>query len=139
MQDSRHETGHTGHSAEDSGTSAGFWHWLVSDDDLRKWLKGLILVGFTLFFILFFGFMAFSILIQQESWVMEQIRANFAGTIGVAFAAIAALFIVLLLQYSVGHIRLKGMGFEFEGASAPTVLWLFCFLAIVAGMKVLWG
>jgi hypothetical protein len=39
----------------------------------------------------------------------------------------------------VGHIRLKGLGFEFEGASAPTVLWLFCFLAIVGGMKMLWS
>lgn len=118
---------------------SGWWAWLRQDEDLRRWLRGLILVGFTLFFVIFFGFMAFSILIDPDSWVMDQIKTHFAGTIGIAFAALASLFIVLLLQYTVGHIRLKGLGFEFEGASAPTVLWLFCFLAIVGGMKMLWS
>lgn len=118
---------------------SGWWAWLRQDEDLRRWLRGLILVGFTLFFVIFFGFMAFSILIDRDSWVMDQIKDHFAGTIGIAFAALASLFIVLLLQYTVGHIRLKGLGFEFEGASAPTVLWLFCFLAIAGGMKMLWS
>jgi len=123
----------------DSTSKAGrWWHWLTRDEELRKLLKVIILLGFTLFFVLFFSYMIFGILIDPESWIIQKIKANFAATIGIAFAALSALFIVLLLQYSVGHIRLKGLGFEFEGASAPTVLWLFCFLAIVAGMKILW-
>lgn len=122
-----------------TATRSRWWAWLRQDEDLRRWLRGLILVGFTLFFVIFFGFMAFSILIDPDSWVMDQIKDHFAGTIGIAFAALASLFIVLLLQYTVGHIRLKGLGFEFEGASAPTVLWLFCFLAIAGGMKMLWS
>ena len=125
----------------DAGSSrtGRWWYWLTRDEELRKLLKGIILLGFTLFFVLFFSYMIFGILIDPESWIIQKIQANFAATIGIAFAAMSALFIVLLLQYSVGHIRLKGLGFEFEGASAPTVLWLICFLGIVAGMKILWG
>lgn len=138
MSDRSEESRPTEDLRDESARRRRWWIWLSLDEDLRRWLKGIILVGFTLFFVLFFGFMAFNILIDPDSWVMDQIKSNFAGTVGVAFAALAALFVVLLLQYTVGHIRLKGLGFEFEGASAPTVLWVFCFLAIVAGMKMLW-
>jgi hypothetical protein len=82
--------------------------------------------------------MAFNILVASESWMMDVIRSNFRGTIGLAFSAIAALFIVLLLQYTIGHIKLKAFKLEFEGAAAPTILWMFCFLAIVSAMKLLW-
>lgn len=112
--------------------------WLGNDEELRRWLKGLILIGFTIFFVLFFGYMAFNILIAPESWILNEIKANFPGTIGIAFAAVSALFIVLLLQYTIGYIKLKAFKLEFEGAAAPTILWMFCFLAIVSGMRMLW-
>ena len=127
-------------AAEDGSEGrSGPLNWLTGDRELKRWLRGMILVGFALFFVLFFAFMIFSILLDPESFVIQKIEAHFAGTIGIAFAALAALFVVLLLQYSVGHIRFKGLGFEFEGASAPTILWLFCFLGVVAGMRMLWS
>jgi len=75
---------------------------------------------------------------QDSSWMLPIIRDHFAAVVGGPCAAFAALLLVLLLRYTVGPIELKGLGFEFKGAAGPIILWMFCFLAIVTGIKTLW-
>jgi len=37
-----------------------------------------------------------------------------------------------------GQIKFDALGFHFEGASGPIVMWVICFLAITLAIKVLW-
>ncbi len=66
-------------------------------------------------------------------------KKNFIVIIGLPFAALASLFIVVFLEQSQGPIEFKGLGFEFKGASGPVVLWVLCYLAFVISFSVLWN
>jgi hypothetical protein len=63
---------------------------------------------------------------------------HFAATIGLPCAGLAALCIVVALENTSGPIEFEGLGFKFKGASGPIVLWVVCFLAITAAIKILW-
>lgn len=64
---------------------------------------------------------------------------HFPATFGLPSAALMALCIVVFLESTSGDIQFKALGFEFHGASGPIVLWVLCFLAITAAIKLLWG
>lgn len=70
--------------------------------------------------------------------VFEVALAHFAATVGFPSAALAALCIVVFLESASGAIEFEGLGFKFKEASGPIVLWVFCFLAIAAAIKLLW-
>jgi hypothetical protein len=63
---------------------------------------------------------------------------HFSAIVGLPGAASAALFIVMLLEQTHGPIEFEAAGFKFRGASGPVVLWVFCYLAIVTSIKLLW-
>lgn len=65
--------------------------------------------------------------IYYEAWVLDLAREHFAATVGLPFAALAALCLVILLEISTGKIELRGLGFEFKGRrwSAHHVDFLF--------------
>ena len=77
-----------------------------------------------------------------HAWVSPEIqavmRAQFAAVVGLPSAALAALMVVLVLEGASGPIKFSGMGFSFEGAAAPIVFWVICFLAIAFAIKLLW-
>jgi hypothetical protein len=76
--------------------------------------------------------------IATQLWVVELAREHFASTVGLPFAALAALCLVVILEINAGPIHIRGFGFEFRGASGPIIMWVFCFLAIVAAIKLTW-
>ena len=53
-------------------------------------------------------------------------------------SAISAFCLVALLEISRGPIEFEVMVFKFKGASGPVVLWVFCFLAIIFAVNLLW-
>lgn len=69
--------------------------------------------------------------------VFEIALNHFAATVGLPSAALAALCVVFL-ESTTGRIEFEGLGFKFKGASGPIVLWVVCFLAIAAAIKLLW-
>ena len=73
-----------------------------------------------------------------DRFVVDLTKAQFGAMILVPMAALAALCIVTILEWTAGDIKFKGLSFEFEGASGPIVLWVFCFLAIVAALRFFW-
>jgi len=52
-----------------------------------------------------------------------------------SFASVIALLVVVMLRYSAGPIEYEAAGMKFKGASGPVVLWIFCFLALSAGIS----
>ncbi|NNU66537.1 hypothetical protein G9X67_14760 [Rhizobium sp. WYCCWR 11152] len=63
---------------------------------------------------------------------------RFPVIVGLPFAAAFSLFLVVFLRQTTGPIEAKVAGFEFKGQSGPVVLWILCFLAIAASIKILW-
>ena len=75
---------------------------------------------------------------NAEPWMMEVFRTHPGAVLGLPMAALAALCIVLFLEAKSGQIEFEGFGFKFRGASGEIILWVICFLAIVAAIKSLW-
>lgn len=67
----------------------------------------------------------------------QLIETDPRAVLGVPWAGGAALVVVLLLGSSFGKTEFKILGFEFKGASGPTVMWLLCFLAEALVIRVL--
>jgi hypothetical protein len=67
----------------------------------------------------------------------QLIESDPRAVLGVPWAGGAALVVVLLLGSSFGKTEFKVLGFEFKGASGPTVMWLLCFLAEALVIRVL--
>ena len=65
-------------------------------------------------------------------------QKHFAAVIGLPMAAIASLFIVLVLEYVSGQIEFEIQGVKFKGGAGQIVFWIFCFLSIVLSIKLLW-
>lgn len=92
---------------------------------LRSFVKWLVFFSAALFGAVFlFGATS---TIYYEAWVLDLAREHFAATVGLPFAALAALCLVILLEISTGKIELRGLGFEFKGRrwSAHHVDFLF--------------
>jgi hypothetical protein len=60
------------------------------------------------------------------------------ATFGLPLAALASLAIVICLRTTNGPIEFEVIGFKFKGASGPIIMWVLCFLAIAAAIKLLW-
>jgi hypothetical protein len=102
-----------------------------------SWMIILIIMGFALF--------ALSILVkmgfregQYSEFYFTVIRDHFRVIVGLPMAAVAALFIVLLLRSTQGPIEFEAVGLKFRGASGPITLWLLCFIGITLAIKLLW-
>ena len=101
-----------------------------------------VVVGTALWTTFFFGFLVASALFPSavaESWFLQMIREHPGGTLGIAISAISAFSVVVVLDVLARDaIEIKFFGFELKGAAGPVVLWVICFLALVAGGEVLW-
>lgn len=97
----------------------------------------LALGGAALVAVVFLFFLARDIA-NAEPWMMELFRSHPGAVLGLPTAALAALCIVLFLESKSGRIEFEGFGFKFRGASGEIILWIICFLAIVAAIKALW-
>jgi hypothetical protein len=67
------------------------------------------------------------------------VTQHFAAVVGLPFAVVASLFIVLVCDVRAGgKMNFQALGFKFEGASSQVALWVLCFLAVTLAIKVLW-
>lgn len=94
-----------------------------------------IILGVTFFVVLL---IVMTLLHGYETVILGIIARNYAAVIGVPCSALAALAVVLILRSSQGPLEFKGLGCEFRGASAPVLMWILCFLSIIAAVNLLW-
>ena len=69
---------------------------------------------------------------------IEIMYEHLAAVIGIPGAIIVAFVIVSVLENVSGPIKFEGLGFKFEGASGPIVMWVIVFLSLVGGIRLLW-
>lgn len=75
---------------------------------------------------------------RADSWLLGIIQAHFAATVLLPIALLEAFCIVMLLKFVTGPIEFEALGLKLRGAAGPVILWIFCFLAIVTGIHLLW-
>jgi predicted neutral ceramidase superfamily lipid hydrolase len=68
----------------------------------------------------------------------EIVKNHFAAIVGLPVVAVFSVFLVVVLQQTSGPVKFEGLGFKFEGTSGQVVLWILCFLAMAAALKLLW-
>jgi hypothetical protein len=73
---------------------------------------------------------------QNPGW--NGVFMHFPATIGLPCAAAASFTIVSLFRTTEGKITFQALGFKFEGASGPIIMWVLCFLAITTAIRILW-
>jgi hypothetical protein len=90
----------------------------------------------------FFGFVIVGAIAPSaipDSWFLRLVTAHPGGTLGIAIAAISAFSVVAVLDVlSRDPLEIRIPGFELKGAAGPVVLWVLCFLALIAGGNILW-
>ncbi len=74
----------------------------------------------------------------EISWIEIRDEPLAVAIAYVTFSSSLALLLVLLLNYTLGPIEFNGLGFSFKGASGPVILWVLCFLAIIAGLSIIY-
>jgi len=115
----------------------------VSDNshEQREHILKLVMSWLAVFLVLIAAVSAFGYLIfvgiSQDVWLILA-REQFPLVVGLPGSAAIALFVVLVLRISSGPINIEFGKMKFEGAAAPIVFWLFCFLALASMVKILW-
>jgi hypothetical protein len=77
--------------------------------------------------------------IPEAGVLKDVISKHFLAVTGIPLSAIAATVVISMFRVTAGRIEFKALGFQFRGASGPVVLWIFCFLAFVSGLRILWS
>ena len=78
------------------------------------------------------------ILSFREKVLVVYLEEQFPALLGLPAVAGMSLFIVLVLRISTGPIKIEYGKLKFEGAAAPIVFWIVCFLVMATMLKILW-
>ena len=111
-------------------------------DALRRLATWLAILGTWALAGYFFGWLVYHSVRPTSAdagWLIRVIERHYAATLGVPLSAISSACIVILLRATAGPIEFEALGFKFRGASGPVVLWLFCFLAMIFALRLLWN
>jgi len=112
-----------------------------SEGRFRRWITWTAVVGTAAWAGYFFTFLVYQSLFGKASpdnWFLRMVQQHPAATIGIGISAISAFCLVAVLEVTRGSIEFEVLGFKFRGASGPVILWVFCFLAMVFGLWLLW-
>jgi hypothetical protein len=109
----------------------------LTDEGIKQIARWIALFGVS--FASFFALCAFIYIFASDISLLRQlIQDNPQAIIGLPVAALNSYCLVIFLEASSGPIEFEALSFKFRGASGPLVLWIFVFLAMVAGIKILW-
>jgi hypothetical protein len=84
------------------------------------------------------GLVALAISNWQNEGFRTFVTNQFPAVVGLPAAGLFTFLIVALFESKAGQIKFEVIGFKFEGASGPIVMWVFTFLAIVIAIKLVW-
>ena len=108
-------------------------------DRLRKLATWVILFCAGLYAAFHFGFIIWHAARNSDWLIKEIVEKHYSAIIVLPSAGFAALCLVLFLDIrSPQQMKFRALGFEFEGAAGPIVLWIMSFLSCAIGIKLLW-
>jgi hypothetical protein len=110
------------------------------DEPIRRVFSWVIVTGAAVFSVLSIVLLVRAGFRKElhASLYFSVMRDHFVAVVGLPMAAVAALFIVLVLRSTDGPLEFEALGVKLRGGSGPVVLWLVCFLGIVVALKLTW-
>ncbi|HHJ40531.1 MAG: hypothetical protein AXA67_10350 [Methylothermaceae bacteria B42] len=104
---------------------------------------GYIGIGF-----LAIGLWFYARFLYRAYWLKNQdnldiLNSNLASNLGIpcsaiaAFGLVATLYLAFPAQEKAQTLSIKAFNLEFTGPAGPILLWVVCFLAFVAALKIL--
>jgi hypothetical protein len=99
--------------------------------------KWSVLVLCIVFILSLYGWFMYQIW-TQPAWFTELARQHYPAVIGLPFAAVGALGVVILVEMTNGELEFNALGLALKGTAGQAVLWLACFLGITLAIKLLW-
>ena len=97
--------------------------------DTKTVIVSLVVVLWVIYFCLLIG--AFTL----DTRLKPLFESHMGSGIAVPLAGLSSFLLVTILEISSGPIRFEGLGFKFSGAAGPVIFWVVCFLAIIAGIR----
>lgn len=91
----------------------------------------------SLFVTIFAGAAAYR-LVKDDKWG-DVLLQHYAALIAFPVLMGGCLFVVALLEVTIGPIEFECLGFKFRGSSGPVVLWVFSVLGMVFALRLLWN
>ena len=73
----------------------------------------------------------------EANVINDVVKDHYFAVIGIAFATITSVFLVIVFNEAIGPIEIEAFGLKFRGAAGPLILWILCFLALVTAMAAL--
>jgi hypothetical protein len=68
----------------------------------------------------------------------ELVLQHYVVIVGLPVAGVFSFIVVFLFKQTSGPVEFEAFTLKFRGAAGPVILWILCFLAIAAAIKVLW-
>lgn len=115
-----------------------------TNDDEYESIDAVIRRGFHVTAVVVMMLFTLVYLIAIVAWILNDatlrtlLTAQVRTFVGVPLSAIAGFCIVVVLENQSGPVEIGGFGLKFRGAAGPVMLWIFCTLALVACIKMLW-
>lgn len=98
-------------------------------------LRTLVATGIAVFGVLLLVELVVNV---SPDFVIRAAEEHFLAVIGAPMAAVAALFLVLVLRATSGPLEFELAGMKAKGSAGPLLFWVLSFLAMVVAMKLLW-
>jgi len=115
---------------------------LIPETDAEKKVRLLADWGFLLcagiFSMILFGGGLYHLFVVKQPWLVEILQHQFAALIIPPMTMVSAMIVVISLKVMSGPMKFKILGFEFEGSSAPIIMWILVYLVMIHSVTLLW-
>lgn len=105
-----------------------------------RMLVDVVILTFTTIFgsILYFGGL-YELFSSNADWLVDIMNKHFAAVIMPPLMMIGAIVVVTALKMSETQMKFSLLGFNFEGSSAPIIMWVLVYLVITLSVRILWN
>lgn len=115
----------------------------IPETDTEQRVRLIADIGFLvcagLFGVILFGGGLYQLFIVKQPWLVDIFKYHFASLVIPPMSMVAAMVVIISLKVMSGPIKFKIFGFEFEGSSAPIIMWILVYLTIIHSASLLWA
>lgn len=103
----------------------------------KLFMKSLAVVAIAITFLILFATLMV-VMVQEFQAFRQQLVSHLVVIIGLAGMGMASLLLVIISERLAGPIEFESALVKFKGGASMPVLWVFVFLAMVIGSRLLW-
>lgn len=114
------------------------WDDQQASEEFRQTIDWIVVVLALLFGVIFFSGGLYYLFIVQADWLIQIIKDHFNAIVMPPLAMTSSIFVVSILKIASGPVKLNFLGMQFEGSSAPIVMYLAVFSSFIISINMMW-